>query len=100
MSGGRTPYDPSIGDVYRALVDLRRLIDAIVADGDLSDDEINFLAQWLDASKSIKDVPPASTIYGRIRAILSDGVVTRQEKDELLAELRLHAASAPQARES
>ena len=99
MSGGRT-RGPSIGDVYRALADLRRLIDAIVADDELSADEIDFLAQWLEASKAIRDVPPASTIYGRIRAILNDGVITHDERDELLAELRRHAANAPLGRDA
>jgi hypothetical protein len=83
------------GDVYRALADLGRLIDAIVADDRLSDAEISFLAQWLEASKAIADVPPASTIHRRIGEMLHDGVLSGEEKERLLAELKVHAASAP-----
>jgi hypothetical protein len=42
-----------------ALADLRRLIDAIVADDELSVDEVDF-PQWLEASKAIRMfLPPA-----------------------------------------
>jgi polyhydroxyalkanoate synthesis regulator phasin len=94
MPGGQRGDGRSIGDVYRALADLMRLIDAIVTDGELSTEEIDFLAQWLEASKAITDVQPASTIHRRIREILSDGVITREERDDLLAELRSHLANA------
>jgi hypothetical protein len=96
--GGNRGNERAIGDVYRALSDLTRLIDAIVADDELSDEEIDFLSQWLEASRAIADVHPAPAIHRKIRSILSDGVITRDERDALLAELRLHLASAPVAR--
>jgi len=77
-------------DVRSALTNLMRLVAAIVADDHLSTAEVEFLAQWLDASKEISRVSPADVISRRVRAVMDDGVITTEEKEQLLAELKAY----------
>lgn len=56
----------------------------IAADGVLNDSEIAALADWLDANESIKEKWPASVIVNRLADILEDGIVTDEEREDLL----------------
>ncbi|PCJ27964.1 MAG: NAD-dependent DNA ligase [SAR86 cluster bacterium] len=56
----------------------------IASDGVLNDQEINAMSAWLDRNESIKEVWPASVIVNRLAIILEDGIITDEERDDLL----------------
>ena len=53
------------------------------ADGEVNQKEAEFIAQWLEAHREIINDYPANLIYGRLKEMLSDGVLDNQEKVEL-----------------
>lgn len=59
----------------------------ILADGALHDREIQFLSTWLSENEHVAKLWPGSEIYRRVREILADGVVTEDERDDLMATL-------------
>ena len=56
----------------------------LAADGILNDMEISALSAWLDSNAEVKDKWPASVIVGRLESILEDGIVTEEERTDLL----------------
>jgi len=54
------------------------------ADGILNDLEITALSKWLDSNDAVKDEWPASAIVSRLETILEDGIVTTEERADLL----------------
>lgn len=55
----------------------------MMADEDLSDDEIKFLDRWLRDNEDIATTWPGEVIYARIRDVLADGVITEDEREHL-----------------
>jgi len=55
----------------------------IMADKDLSDEEIRFLDQWLHDNKEIATTWPGDVVYARVQDVLADGVITEDERDHL-----------------
>jgi NAD-dependent DNA ligase len=55
----------------------------LIADGTLNDKEILFLSTWLAEHHEIASSWPGEVIYKRVRAVLSDGVITTEEADYL-----------------
>ncbi|PDT38613.1 NAD-dependent DNA ligase [Rhizobium sp. M10] len=68
----------------RQVDELIGLARGLVADGNINQAEVEFLEKWLVANAGISDLPILSTLFYRVRDILSDGVVDEEEKAELL----------------
>jgi NAD-dependent DNA ligase len=56
----------------------------IVADNKINDDEIVFLRQWIAEHADLAAVWPGNMIAKRIDEVLADGIVTPEERAELL----------------
>ena len=73
----------------RPLAELLGIARGLLADRELSDDEIRFLHEWLEAHYSIASSFPGNVVHERIRAVLEDGVITTEERSHLVATLTL-----------
>lgn len=72
----------------RKLQTLLGICSGLSADSVLNDKEISYLHAWLIDNKSIIDVWPANVIYKRIETIKKDGVITDDERSNLIALLQ------------
>jgi len=59
----------------------------LIADGELSQAEVEFLEKWLAANLSITHQPLIRSLYKRVHEILADGIVDQNEKAELFETL-------------
>lgn len=57
----------------------------LIADGTLNDQEINFLRTWLNQNIEVTTIWPGNAIANRIDQILVDGVITAEERTDLIA---------------
>ena len=55
----------------------------LIADGELNDKEIQFLAVWLTENRAIASTWPGEVVYKRVSEVLSDGHITAEERDYL-----------------
>lgn len=67
----------------RQIDELIGLARGIIADGVLSQGEVEFLQKWLAANVAISDQPVIKTLYIRINEVLNDNVLDREECTEL-----------------
>jgi NAD-dependent DNA ligase len=67
----------------RQIDELIGLARGLIADGVLNHKEIEFLQTWLTANVSISDQPLIGTLYDRVEASLADGMVSREEHEDL-----------------
>ena len=58
------------------------------SDGVLNDQEIAGMSGWLEQNEAVKEVWPASVIVMRLATILEDGIITDEERDDLLTTVR------------
>lgn len=70
------------------LTELLGLLCGIAADGILSDAEIEELRFWIRENANIIDVWPVYVIVQRINSMLADGLVTEEEREDLLLTIR------------
>lgn len=56
----------------------------IAADGVLNDQEVSAMLTWLDNNEATKNKWPASVIVSRLEIILEDGIITDEEREDLL----------------
>lgn len=75
--------------IVKSLNSLMGIISGLVSDGELNDREILFLKTWCDENRNIASEYPANIIYRRIHEVLLDGVVTDEEREHLLNELKI-----------
>jgi NAD-dependent DNA ligase len=68
----------------RQIDELIGLARGLVADGKISQAEVEFLQKWLAANVEISNQPLLHTLYRRINEILVDGLVDDEETAELL----------------
>jgi len=54
-----------------------------MADGELNDQEIKYLDNWLSDNLALVSTWPGEVIYSRIRAILADSKITEDEREHL-----------------
>jgi len=66
---------------------LEGLCKGMAADYHLSDDEIYYLRWFLSANSALKQNYPGKHLYGLVESILSDGVITNDERAQLLNEV-------------
>ncbi|SMC24264.1 hypothetical protein SAMN02745857_01797 [Andreprevotia lacus DSM 23236] len=57
---------------------------ALVADSALLDDEVHFLAKWIDTHAEVKRTLPGAAIAAKVADILADGVIAADERLDLL----------------
>jgi len=81
--------DAGVGATKTALGNLMGIVEGIVCDNQLADAEVRFLARWLDANKQAAAAFPGSIIARRVSEVLSDGILTDDEKTKLLADLKM-----------
>jgi len=69
----------------KSLISLRGILLGVTADHRLNETEILFLATWLKSNPELKRDHDFLTIQRAIEAVLEDGIITADEKDELYA---------------
>lgn len=69
----------------RAMQSLLGICTGLCADDKIDNKEIAFLKIWLNENSNIVQYWPGSAIAGRIDAILADGFITQDERDDLLS---------------
>lgn len=68
----------------RAIHQLQGVASSIIYDGIITDDEIGLLLSWLDQNRLVHNDWPVSHLIDLLDVILSDNVVTDEERKELL----------------
>lgn len=64
--------------------ELEGFLSGVASDGVLNDQEIGALSQWLNQNESIRQIWPASVVVNRLNHILDDGIITEEERQDLL----------------
>lgn len=64
---------------------LSGLVHGIMADGELSDREVAALSSWVNANDFLAGTYPFDEIHGMLCAILADGKITEDERNQLMA---------------
>ena len=75
-------------DIEATINTLLGFLSGIVADGVLSDSEIDSLSTWLNENQSVAEVWPGNVIAERLHTILEDGIVDEEERADLLETLK------------
>jgi hypothetical protein len=90
MTGASDDLDPlGFAAAKRPLGELLGIARGLLADEELSDHEICFLNEWLEAHYSIASSFPGNVVHERIRAVLEDGVITAEERSHLVDTLSM-----------
>jgi hypothetical protein len=71
------------------LSELLGLARGLMADQELSDNEIRYLNEWLEERYWIASEFPGNVIHERIRDVLEDGVITEEERSHLVDTLNM-----------
>ncbi|MDK7936656.1 BRCT domain-containing protein [Proteus mirabilis] len=72
----------------KLFANLISIIDGILSDGELSDTEILYVTTWLNESHQISDNPFIQLLKDRITRILDDGIITKEERLDLVQTLK------------
>lgn len=56
----------------------------VASDGVLNDQEVEALSRWLNSNESIRNTWPASVVVNRLNLILDDGIITDEERHDLM----------------
>lgn len=68
--------------------ELMGFLTGIASDGVLNDQEVNALSDWLATHSTVRETWPASAIVNRLDNILEDGLISDEEREDLLQTLR------------
>lgn len=71
----------------RSCESLIGICSGLIADGQLNDLEIKFLRTWLSEHSALGATWPGEIVLQRIEAVLSDGIVTEEERSHLVLTL-------------
>ncbi|WP_109317236.1 BRCT domain-containing protein [Pseudovibrio ascidiaceicola] len=71
----------------RQVTELIGISRGLLADNQLSDEEIRFLRKWLAASEGVVKNPLVANLYLRLNDVLADGVVDDDERKDLFSTL-------------
>ena len=71
-------------DRVAGIAELIGFLSGIAADGQLNDQEVGALSKWLASNHLIRDKWPASIVVDRVESILEDGVITDEERQDLM----------------
>lgn len=72
----------------RSLQVLNGIIAGLIADGELNDLEAQYLRTWLSENPEVANSWPGSAVVRHLNEVLSDGVITCEERDHLLGTLK------------
>lgn len=73
--------------------ELLGFLTGIASDGVLNDREVGALSSWLDRHNAIRETWPASVIIERLNNILEDGLISEEEREDLMQTLQRVTAS-------
>lgn len=73
----------------QSLGELLGIARGLLADEQLTNEEIHFLHDWLEERHRIASSFPGNVIQERVREVLEDGVITEEERSHLVATLNL-----------
>ena len=73
----------------KAINTLMGIVSGVVCDDHLHDNEIIFLSTWMTENKDVASSYPGNVIYRKIKEVLNDGIITPEERDHLLSELKI-----------
>lgn len=76
----------------REVNELIGLTHGVIADGRVSQEEVEYLHKWLVAHTAGAGNPVVAALLGRIDTILADGIVDPEEAEDLLSTLKQFAA--------
>jgi len=68
--------------------ELMGFLTGVASDGVLNDSEVDALSVWLESHLSVRSIWPASVIIERLDVILEDGIISEEERDDLLQTMR------------
>ncbi len=77
----------------RSMQTLMGIVTGIVADEQLHDLEIQMLSTWLAEHAWVSSLWPGSAVAGWVQTTLEDGIVSEEERETLLANLRTLASA-------
>jgi NAD-dependent DNA ligase len=77
----------------RQVDELTGVARGLCADGVLNQAEVEFLQYWLAANIAVSENPVICTLYSRVTDILSDGVASADEREDLLQALKTFSGS-------
>ena len=60
----------------------------VIADGVVDEQEAIFIGQWIENHREVAERWPVNVLYARITEMLKDGILQKEEQDELLETLR------------
>lgn len=83
-----TDKDSETSERVGHIEELVGFLTGTASDGVLNDQEITAMSSWLEDNESVREVWPASVIVQRLAIILEDGVITEEEREDLLATVR------------
>ena len=72
----------------RLIDELIGICRGVIADGVVDEREAIYIGQWIENHRDIADRWPVNILYARLIEMLKDGVLSRDEQDELLGTLR------------
>jgi NAD-dependent DNA ligase len=75
-------------DLKRSVGALLGITQGLLADRHLSDQEIQFLNDWLSANDVIATAWRGDVVYARVKAALADGVISEAERSHLVDTLQ------------
>ncbi len=75
--------------VTKSLNTLMGIVNGVICDDELTDTEVKFLSVWMLENQHIASTYPANVIFRRINEVLSDGIITSEERQQLLKELKI-----------
>ena len=75
--------------IIKSINSLLGIVSGLVSDGELNDKEILFLKTWCNENMHIANQYPANIIFRRVHEVLVDGVITPEEREHLLNELKI-----------
>jgi NAD-dependent DNA ligase len=67
----------------RSCESLLGICTGLLADGSLNDEEIRFLDLWLSENQELANTWPGEVVYTRIQNVLSDNIITEEEREQL-----------------
>ncbi len=74
--------------------ELMGFLTGVASDGVLNDSEVEALSNWLTTNHSVRAIWPASVIVERLDIILEDGIISEEEREDLLQTMRRVTSSA------
>lgn len=72
----------------RLIDELIGICRGVIADGVIDEREAIFLGQWIENHREVADKWPVNVVYARVTEMLRDGILSNEEKTELLSTLR------------